>query len=49
MPKRVLFKSQPVGLVVGLALFGAGWYVLYNTYEGRGSDQPWPLKVISWW
>lgn len=46
---RPHFKSQPAAIVCGLAAFGLGWFCLYDAYNGRGQDQPWPLKIISWW
>lgn len=47
--KRPIFKSKAAAVAVGVVALGVAWAALYDAYEGRGGDSPWPLRVVSWW
>ena len=47
--RRLHVKSQPLAVALGLAGFGLGWMMLYDAFEGRGSDTPKVLRPFTWW
>lgn len=46
---RPLIQDQGTAVTVGLALVGAGFYVLYDAWDGRGGKKPWYLGPILPW
>lgn len=46
---RPCFPDPRLALVAGVALLGAGWFCLYDAYEGRGGRTPAILRPITWW
>lgn len=47
--KRPMFRSQTTAVVVGLALFGAGSWCLYDAWERRGATTPRIFRPFSFW
>jgi hypothetical protein len=47
--RRPLIRDQATSVVVGLALFGAGSWLLYEAWEGRGAKTPFLARLIKWW
>lgn len=42
--RRPLIRNQQTAVVVGLALFVAGAFVLHDAYDGRGLRPPLALR-----
>jgi len=49
MIPRPLFKRSSTAVIVGLALFGAGSWCLYDAWEGRGNATPRVFRPFAWW
>jgi hypothetical protein len=47
--RRPLIPSKGTAIVLGVALFVAGSYCLYDAWEGRGAKTPRPLRPFTWW
>lgn len=41
-----LIRDHATAVLVGLALIAAGGWILHETYEGRGKDRPYLIKVL---
>jgi len=46
---RPLFRNRGSALALGVVLFVAGSYCIYDAYEGRGLALPRLLRPFSWW
>jgi hypothetical protein len=47
--RRPLIRKQSTAVAVGLVLTGAGFWVLYDAYEGRGGKKPRLLGPLLPW
>ncbi len=47
--RRPLFRNSNTAVVVGVALFLAGSWCLYDAWEGRGRDTPRIARPFTWW
>jgi len=43
---RPLIRSHKAAVAVGVLLFVVAAYVLYDAYDRRGIDAPWPFSAI---
>lgn len=44
--RRPMIANQGTAIAVGIALFGASCYVLWDAWEGRGAKTPALLRPI---
>lgn len=49
MAGRPRFQDQATAILVGVALFVAGSFCLYDAWEGRGRPTPRLLRPFTWW
>lgn len=49
MSKRPMVKDQGLAVALGVAAFGAGWFFLYDAWEGRGHPTPAVARLFTWW
>lgn len=47
--RRPVIRDKTTAVLVGGALLVAGFYVLYDAWEGRGGRKPWLLGPILPW
>jgi hypothetical protein len=47
--RRPVVGNPQLGVALGLASFAAGWFFLWDAYDGRGRDQPRLLRPFTWW
>lgn len=47
--RRPLFRSAQTSVAVGVALFLAGSYCLWDAWEGRGGTTPRIARPFTWW
>jgi len=45
MASKPLLRNRDLALYLGLGLWLAGSVLLYDAYNARGRDKPWPLRV----
>lgn len=48
MPKP-MFRNRSTAVWVGVALFLAGSWCLYDAYERRGGTTPRAMRPFTWW
>lgn len=49
MIPRPFFQETSTAVVVGLVLFGAGSWCLYDAWERRGGRTPRLMRPFAWW
>jgi|MudIll2142460700_1097286.scaffolds.fasta_scaffold02380_14 hypothetical protein len=42
-------RDQRLAVAIGVGCFLAGWWFLYDAWEGRGLNTPKPLRAFTWW
>lgn len=47
--KTPYFRKPETAVALGVAFFLAGWWCLYDAYDGRGRDTPKILRPFTWW
>lgn len=47
MARAHLIADRQLELLVGVALFAFGAWLIHEAYEGRGRRTPWPLSVFA--
>ena len=47
--RRPFFRDQSTAVVVGVALFLAGSFCLYDAWERRGATTPRLARPFTWW
>lgn len=48
-PHRPLVRSQGLAIAIGVGLFLAGSWFLYDAWEGRGRKTPRAFRPFTWW
>lgn len=46
---KPFFKDKEAAIAIGVVLFLAGSYCLYDAWEGRGGQTPRIARPFSWW
>ncbi len=49
LPRHPLVKSHYVAIGIGVGLFLAGSWFLYDAWEGRGRKTPRIARPFTWW
>ncbi len=47
--RRPTIPDKTTAVVLGIGFFLAGWYCLYDAWEGRGGDTPKLFRAFTWW
>lgn len=48
-PNGHLIKDQKVEITFGILLFIAGMLLLWDAFDGRGKNMPWPASGLMPW
>jgi len=48
-PHGHFIQDRKVEIVVGLLLFFVGALFLYDAFDGRGKEMPWPASALAPW
>jgi len=48
-PTGHFIKSRPVEITLGVILFMIGALLIWDAFDGRGKQLPWPLGAIAPW
>lgn len=46
---RPYIRDKQTAVLLGLGCFGAGWWLLYDAWEGRGGQTPRWFRWATWW
>lgn len=47
--RRPYVKSQEAAVALGVGCFLAGWFFLWDAWEGRGGETPKVARAFTWW
>lgn len=45
MASKPIVRNRELALYLGVGLWLAGAVLLYDAYNARGKDKPWPMRV----
>lgn len=47
-PKRHAIQSRTAEIIVALVFLGVATYLMYDAFDWRNKDMPWPLSGLFW-
>jgi hypothetical protein len=48
-PRKHFIRDRKTEIVLGLVLFVVGSFLLWDAFDGRGKNMPWPASTVLPW